>query len=134
MITLSLTGLYASLLGILYIGLTINIIRLRRRFKIGIGTGQNDILAKAIRVHGNFSEYVPLALILLGIYELNNASSVMLHALGSILVLARALHVVGLNRTIGISKQRVYGMLLTFLVILVLAVENIRLFVIGSIG
>ena len=131
MTTLLLTGFYASLLGILYIGLAINIIRLRRRFKVGIGTGKNELLAKAIRVHGNFSEYVPLAIILLGCYEINGASAMMLHAIGSILVLSRVLHVIGLNRTIGVSQQRVIGMLSTFLVILVLAIENIRLFIFG---
>lgn len=131
MATLLLTGFYASLLGILYIGLAINIIRLRRRFKVGIGTGKNELLAKAIRVHGNFSEYVPLAIILLGCYEINGASAMMLHFIGSILVLGRVLHVIGLNRTIGVSQQRVIGMLSTFLVILVLAIENIRLFIFG---
>ena len=54
MATLSLTGFYASLLGILYIGLAFNIIRLRRKFKVGIGSGDNKFLAKAIRIHGNF--------------------------------------------------------------------------------
>ena len=129
MVTLSFTGLYAGLLGILYIGLAINIIRLRLKFQIGIGAGGNEFLAKAIRVHGNFAEYTPMALILLGCYELNGASAMMLHAMGGLLVLGRVLHVVGLNKTIGASKQRQIGMLSTFLVILVLAIENIRLFV-----
>jgi len=129
MVALSFTGFYASLLGILYIGLAINIIRLRLSLQIGIGSGGNKTLAKAMRVHGNFSEYVPLALILLACYELNAASAMMLHAIGSILVLGRIFHVIGLNKTIGASKQRQIGMLSTFLVILVLAIENIRLFV-----
>jgi uncharacterized membrane protein YecN with MAPEG domain len=128
MMTLSLTGFYASLLGILYIGLAINIIRLRRRFKVGIGDGDNKCLATAIRVHGNFAEYVPVALILLACCELNGGSIMMLHALGAALVIGRTLHIIGLNKTIKLSHQRVTGMLLTFLVILILAIENIRLF------
>jgi len=129
MSTLLLTGFYVSLLAVLYIGLSINIIRLRRRFKIGIGSGENELLAKAIRVHGNFSEYVPLAVILLACYEINGASAIMVHAVGSILVLGRVLHSIGLNKTVGISQQRVFGMLSTFLVILVLSIENIRFFI-----
>jgi uncharacterized membrane protein YecN with MAPEG domain len=128
---LSFTGFYASLLGVLYIGLAINISRLRLKFKIGIGSGDNEALAKAIRVHGNFSEYVPLALILFACYELNNASVMMLHAIGSILVIGRVLHVIGLNKSIGVSKQRQIGTLSTFAVILLLAIENIRLFVLN---
>ncbi len=131
MMTLSLTGFYASLLGILYIGLAINIIRLRRKFKVGIGDGDNRVLAQAIRVHGNFAEYTPIALILLASYELNGASAMMLHALGSTLVVGRILHAIGLTKSIGISIQRQVGMLSTFLVILVLAIENIRLFILG---
>jgi len=114
---------------LIYIGLSINIIRLRRRFKIGIGSGENELLAKAIRVHGNFSEYVPLAVILLACYEINGASAIMVHAVGSILVLGRVLHSIGLNKTVGVSQQRVFGMLSTFLVILVLSIENIRFFI-----
>ena len=131
MMTLSLTGFYASLLGILYIGLTINIIRLRRKFQVGIGDGDNRVLAKAIRVHGNFAEYTPIALILLASYELNGGSVMMLHALGATLVVGRVLHAIGLTKTIGISIQRQVGMLSTFLVIVVLAIENIRLFILG---
>ena len=127
--TLSITGFYASLLGILYIGLAINIIRLRKKFKVGINDGGNKDLAKAIRVHGNFSEYVPVALILFACYELNHASVIMLHALGAALVVGRALHVIGLSKTIGVSMQRQVGMLSTFFVILILAFENIRLFI-----
>lgn len=129
MATLSLTGFYASLLGILYIGLAINVIRLRKKFKIGIGDGENKLLAKAMRVHGNFSEYVPVALILLACYELNNASTLMLHILGAALVVGRVLHVIGLSKTIGVSSQRQIGMLSTFFVILILSIENIRHFV-----
>lgn len=131
MLALSLTGFYASLLGLLYIGLAINIILLRKKFKVGINDGGNKDLAKAIRVHGNFAEYVPIALILLASYELNGASAMVLHVLGAALVVGRVLHVIGLTKTIGLSVQRQVGMLSTFFVILILAIENIRLFLIA---
>jgi uncharacterized protein len=131
MTALSLTGFYASLLGLLYIGLAVNIIRLRLSLRIGINSGGNKDLAKAIRIHGNFAEYAPIALILLACYELNGASAMMLHALGALLVVGRVSHVIGLTKTIGASIQRQFGMLSTFLVIIVLAVENIRIFVTG---
>ncbi len=129
MAALTFTGFYASLLGLLYIGLAVNIIRLRLSLQIGIGSGGNKSLAKAIRIHGNFAEWVPLALILLACYELNGASVMMLHAVGALLVLGRVFHVIGLSKTIGASKQRQAGVLSTFLVITVLAVENIRIFI-----
>jgi uncharacterized membrane protein YecN with MAPEG domain len=70
-----------------------------------------------------------MALIMLGIYEVNGASPIVLHALGAILFIGRILHAVGLSKTTGVSKQRQIGMLSLFLVMLILAVENIRLFI-----
>ena len=129
LVSLSITGLYAGLLTVLFIGLSINIIRLRYQFKTGIGDGGNEMLAKAIRVHGNFSEYIPLALLLLGIYEMNGASPMWLHVLGAILFIGRILHAVGLSKSTGVSKQRQIGMISLFIVLLLLAVENTPLFI-----
>jgi len=124
-----ITGLYAGLLTLLFIGLSMNIIRLRYQYKIGIGDGGNKVLAKAIRVHGNFAEYIPLALLLLGVYEANGASPQWLHVLGATLFIGRILHAVGLSKTVGVSKQRQIGMVSLFIVLLILAIENIRLFI-----
>jgi uncharacterized membrane protein YecN with MAPEG domain len=127
-VSLSITGLYASLLALLLITLSINVIRLRLSLKVGIGDGEQKPLAKAIRIHGNFIEYMPLALILMACYELNGADDLWLHILGSLLFVGRILHAVGLSKSIGTSFQRQFGILSTFIVLLVLAVENIRLF------
>jgi uncharacterized membrane protein YecN with MAPEG domain len=128
-VSLSITGLYASFLGLLFIGLAFNIIRLRLQFKVGIGDGGNEALKKAIRVHGNFAEYIPMALLMLGIYEINGAGPLWLHALGAVLFLGRVLHAIGLSKTSGVTKQRQIGMISLFIVFIVLAVENIRLFI-----
>ena len=127
-VSLSITALYASLLAILLLGLSFNIIRLRFQLKVAIGDGEQKPLTAAIRIHGNFIEYIPLALILLGCYELNGADSLWLHILGGLLFVGRILHAIGLSKSIGISIQRQVGMLLTFLVLLILSIENIRLF------
>ena len=128
-VSLSITGLYASLLGLLCIGLAFNIIRLRLQFKVGSGDGGNEALEKAIRVHGNFVEYIPMALLMLGIYEINGASPFWLHTLGAVLFLGRVLHAIGLSKTSGVTKQRQIGMISLFIVYIVLAVENIRFFI-----
>jgi uncharacterized membrane protein YecN with MAPEG domain len=128
-VSLSITGLYASLLGLLFVGLAFNIIRLRLRFKVGIGDGGNEALEKAIRVHGNFAEYIPMALIMLGIYEINGANPMWLHILGAVLFIGRVLHAIGLSKTSGVTKQRQIGMISLFIVLTVLAIENIRLFI-----
>lgn len=127
-LSLKITAFYAALLTLLLLGLSFNVIRLRLKLKVGIGDGKEKALAAAIRIHGNFIEYVPLALILLACYELNGADRLCLHALGSMLFVGRILHAVGLSKSIGTSVQRQLGMILTFLVLLVLSIENIRLF------
>ena len=63
-------GYYAGLLGLLFIFLTLRIVRMRWKYKVGIGDGGEHVLAKAIRVHSNFIEYVPLALLLLYLVEM----------------------------------------------------------------
>lgn len=128
--SLSITAFYASLLALLLLTLSFRVIRLRLKHKVGIGdgAGKQKALAAAIRVHGNFIEYIPLSLILLGAYELNGADSLWLHILGGALFTGRIFHAIGLSKTIGLSLQRQVGMLMTFLVLLILSIENIRLF------
>ncbi len=125
---LTITALYASLLALVFLILSFNIIRLRFKLKVGVGDGGERMLTKAIRVHGNFSEYIPLALILLASYELSGANTVWLHILGATLLVGRILHAIGLSQSIGSSVPRFVGMISTFVVLLVLAIENIRLF------
>ncbi len=123
--SLLITGFYAGILAIIHIALSFKVIGLRKQHKIGIGDGENQQLAKAIRVHGNFIENVPLALILLALAESNGSSGLFLHALGGLLVSCRFLHAIGLNSSIGTSWQRFVGMVGTFVVLLVLALNNV---------
>ncbi len=62
---LSVAPLYAALLGFLLVYLSIRVIRLRRRLEVAIGAGGEAAIERAARVQANFSEYLPIALILL---------------------------------------------------------------------
>lgn len=128
-INITITAFYASLLALLFIGLSFNIIRLRFQLKIGLGDGGEPSLIKAIRIHGNFSEYMPLALILLAGLELNGVDSLWVHIFGSILFLGRISHAIGLSLSIGTSKPRAFGVISMFLVLLMLAIANIIVFI-----
>ncbi len=79
---LSVTPLYAALLGFLLVYLSIRVIRLRRRLKVAIGGGGEAVIERAARVQANFSEYVPMALILLLLAEIQGGSPLVLHAIG----------------------------------------------------
>ncbi|MDX1569569.1 MAG: MAPEG family protein [Xanthomonadales bacterium] len=119
------TGIYAGLLAILIIGLAGRVVGLRRSRRVGFGDGEDRALAQAIRVHANAIENVPLALLLLLLLELNGAAPLLLHVLGSSLVVSRLLHAWGLTQTRGTSFGRFYGTLVSWLVTLGAALCNI---------
>lgn len=118
---IAITGLYASLLTLLYFVLAVRIIKLRWRDKIPLGTGDSKDLLKAVRVHANFNEYVPLVLVLMLMMELTGASMQMLHAMGGVFFIGRVLHAMGISKTSGTSWMRFCGMISTFVVLLVAA-------------
>jgi len=128
-INITITAFYASLLTLLFLVLSFNVIRLRRKLKVGVGDGGEKSLIKAIRIHANFAEYMPLALILLAGFELSGADSLWLHIFGSVLFIGRVLHALGLSKSIGTSKARVLGTLSMFIVLLILAIANICTFI-----
>ncbi len=73
---------YAALLVLLFVVLSIRTLRLRRGLKIGVGDGGNPQMLRAMRVHSNFAEYVPLALLMVYLVEGRGAHPVFVHALG----------------------------------------------------
>lgn len=121
----SITALYAGLSGLMVIALAWLVVRQRRTKRVGVGTGGDARLERAIRAHGNFAEYVPLALLLLLVAEIGGASATWLHANGASLVVARCLHAFGLSRGSGVSFGRFWGTAITWLVILFLALGNL---------
>ncbi|MFT6732461.1 MAG: putative membrane protein YecN with MAPEG domain [Polaribacter sp.] len=85
---LTITALYAGFLGLIFIALSFKIVGIRKSESIGIGDGGNEKLQLACRVQANFAEYVPIALILLAIFELNSWASLHVHIIGVSLVIA----------------------------------------------
>ncbi|AXR07125.1 MAPEG family protein [Salinimonas sediminis] len=122
---LLITAFYASLLGLCYLYLSIVVISVRRREQISLGTGDNPELERLNRAHGNFSEYVPITLILLACLESLGAFTWVLHVGASALLFGRVIHAYGLRHHTGTSWQRVAGMLLTFGAMLFLAAANL---------
>ncbi len=118
----SITALYAGLLAMLLVVLTLRVVMLRRRHRVGIGDGENRELAKAVRAHANAAETIPIALILLLLCELSGFGAMLLHGAGVTMVLGRILHAAGLSRHSGTSAGRLVGMSLTLLVVLVMAI------------
>lgn len=125
-----ITALYAALLAFLYIYLSSRVIGRRRQARVEIGAGEDAELLRRMRVHANFAEYAPLALLLLALSESLKAPPLWLHALGVTLVFARTIHAYGLSQTPHILRYRVLGMSLTFGVI---GLAALTCFVLGGI-
>ena len=122
---ISITSLYASLCGILILALAIRVVYLRRKNKVGIGNGGVDDLRRAVRVHANAIEYIPIVLILMAALELNGVNGWLMHVLGSLFVLSRLLHAQGLSGSPGVSFGRFWGTLVTWIVIIISVVANL---------
>lgn len=108
-----ITALHAALLVALYLVLTFRVFAERYRARVMIGTGGDARLERAVRVHGNFAEYVPLFLAALLAAELCGAPPVALHAAAMAMLAGRALHAAGMWREPDIRPLRATGMLLT---------------------
>ena len=84
-------------------------------------------MLRVIRGHANFAEYVPLALIMLGVLELSGASPYLLHGLGVALLAGRLLHGYALSFTQQFGFGRFWGTLLTYAVLAVEALLCLQL-------
>jgi len=128
---LKITLLFASLHILLMLVLAARVVGHRRAHKIGIGHGGDKDLARKVRAHGNFIEYVPLALLMLGLLEISHLSASWLWGLGGTLLLARVLHAYGLSRHAGVSPGRFWGVILTWAVLLAMAGMGVGIFLAG---
>lgn len=114
---LPITAIYAGLLGLGLIYLSVRVIALRRGRQVALGDGGDADLLRAIRAHGNAVETVPLALILLGLSEGLGSPAWLIHLAGATLVVGRALHATHFRGADPGFRRRVAGMALTFAVI-----------------
>jgi uncharacterized membrane protein YecN with MAPEG domain len=109
-----ITGLYAALLGLLFVALSVRTLRLRRSLRIAVGDAGNTEMLRAMRVHANFAEYIPLALFLIYLCETQGANRILVHALCLSLLVGRLSHSHGVSRSNENYRFRVAGMALTF--------------------
>ena len=112
-------GIYAALLGLLFVLLSVRVIRLRRLNQIALGYGEDLLLTRAARVHANFAEYVPLSLLLIYFMEISTAPAGLVHGLGIVLVFSRGIHAWGVSQADEDYRLRVMGMSGTFAVIVI---------------
>ncbi len=111
----STTPIYAGFFGFMLVILSMRIVKLRNQLQIKMGDGGHEVLIAATRAQGNLIEYLPTALILMLAAEFSGFTPAIIHALGILLIVARLMHVKGINEPSGKSKFRKYGTRLTWL-------------------
>lgn len=114
-----ITSLFAAGFAIALVGLSFPISM--RRLKVGdmVGDSSDKVLKRRIRTQGNFIEYVPLGVVMLGLVEAQSAPGWVVVAIGSLLVIGRVLHAAGMLAASG--PLRGFGMILTYLCLLIAA-------------
>ena len=97
--SLPITALYAGIMMIFALVLSFYGGSFRGKSGISVLFGEpaNMELAERIRIHQNFLEYVPMAIILMGVIEINGGNTTFLHVFGVVLIIARIAHAIGLK-------------------------------------
>ena len=124
-----ITAAYAAVLAILVVALGINVTMHRVKLQVPLGDGGNTQMLRMIRLHGNAAEYIPLAVVLMLIYEVNGGMHIVLHGAGIALIIGRLLQTWGMWSTERPGFGRRTGQTLTWLSIAALAVVNLLRFV-----
>ena len=125
--SLPITALYAGIMMIFALALCFRAGGFRGKTGISVGHGEpvNMDLAERVRVHQNFLEYVPMAIILMGIIELNGGNATFLHVFGVVLIIARIAHAIGLKHDNMAHPGRAIGAGGTALISLVAALYTL---------
>lgn len=121
---LFITPIYAGFFGFMFVMLSWRAATLRRQHEAhkmrDHAHGHNELTA-AVRAQANMVEYLPFALLLMWMLETMQTNPLIIHGLGMFLIVARLLHLHGLNEPSGNAPTRRLGTRLTWIHIVICA-------------
>lgn len=120
-----ITALYTALCGLLAVFMAIRVSVTRGKQKVDLGDGGKEIMLRAIRVHGNAMEYIPISLLLLFFLEMQGSAHWFLHICGITLLVSRLAHMQGLMQGSGLTPGRLVGAGLGWALIVVMSLDNL---------
>ena len=82
-------------------------------------------MMRAMRLHGNSAEYIPIGVLLMGLYELDGGLPVALHVTGIALIVSRLIYIAGIWNSDQPTAGRGIGIVLTWVTVGALAVLNL---------
>lgn len=107
-------ALWVGLHLFLLLGLSMLVVRQRRRHRIAIGDADIPELLRAVRAFGNATEYVPAGLAALAVLAIVNAPPLAIHIAGLALFAGRLIHAIGLSQSSEATLSRSIGVVLTW--------------------
>lgn len=119
---LEIVGFYASGLGFVLVWLALACVFARQGARVSIGDGDDPRLIRAMRGQANFTEYVPVCLVLFALMAALGAPPWELHALGLALLLGRVAHALHFTRADAPAWQRGAGAGLTLVALIAASV------------
>lgn len=105
--------LVTAILLFIFIALSFNAAFTRRKSGLAVGEGDNETLLRAVRAHGNFTEFTPMFLISLIVVDQLSKNCDYVGILGLLFIIGRISHALSMFLKKGIL--RVIGMMLTLL-------------------
>jgi len=109
----TIVPIYAAIFALMLVALSLFVAKTRGDVRVAIGDGGNIVLRRRIRLQGNFTEYVPMALILFLFVELQGWPRWLVHGLCLVLLAARLLHAYGIAQEPEDIRLRATGMATT---------------------
>ena len=106
-----ITSSVAAFFAVMMVLLSVQVSMRRAMLNVTHGDANDETLRRRIRAHGNFVEYAPLSVVVLGLLEGAATSQTVLLALSAGFVMARVLHALGMLYVAG-AAPRAAGMLL----------------------
>lgn len=117
------SALYAVLGTLLLIKFSFDVVRLRGLYHVSYGDGGFTELQSAIRIHGNAVEYIPVAILMLLLMEMNGAEVWMIHICGIMIIIGRLMHYYGFQHRL--VRWRRSGMGATWCALLLMVAANL---------
>ena len=116
---LEIASVYVAVNILILIWLAFRVVSHRRKGSIALGDGGSEVLTRAIRAHGNASEYIPVMLVGLLALAFLNVATWTIHALGLAFTIGRLLHPIGM--TGGPILLRQLGIILSWATMVILS-------------
>ena len=109
----TIVPVYAAIFAVMLVVISLRVAMTRGEVQVAIGDGGNKLLLRRMRVQGNFTEYVPMALIMFAFVEMQGWPRWLMHALCLVLLAARLSHAYGIAQEPEDIRFRATGMATT---------------------